>query len=333
MIKLSPFKASRLFFSSHLQTIGGEIFGFSPQITHRLESFHIKLTDGDELVCEHLKGTSQVVTLLCHGLTGDSRSSYLLRTAKHLNALGHHVILMNHRNCGMGFGKASKPYNSGSGGDIGEVIAYLRGQFPGYKIILYAYSLSANASLRLLSEPEIFFKGDASYYLPDAALVANPPINLSRAADLLGSGLNRVYEKFFVIGLNKLLRKQIQMKLIKPDRLDLKHFHMNMRIKEFDNRFTSIYSGYKDADDYYETCSTYKKIQNIKVPTLILTSDDDSFVDVKDFKNLSTPENVQVFITSGGGHLGYISRNTNALGSYRWLDNAAVEFTNQILKK
>jgi predicted alpha/beta-fold hydrolase len=331
MIKLHPFKASRLFFNSHLQTIGGEIFGSSPKITHRLKSLHIKLTDGDHLVCEHLEGSSNVITLLCHGLTGDSRSSYLLRTAQHLNVLGHHVILMNHRNCGIGFGKASRPYNSGSGGDIGEVIWHLRQKFPNYKIILYAYSLSANASLRLLSEPEIFFKDNLGQYMPDAAFIANPPINLSRAADLLGSGLNRVYEKFFVLGLNKLLKKQIQMKLIQPDKLDLKHFHMNMRIKEFDNRFTSIYSGYKDADDYYEKCSTHKKIENIKIPTLILTSDDDSFVDAQDFKSLSAPPHVQIFITEGGGHLGYISRESNLLGSYRWLDYAAVEFTKQIL--
>lgn len=332
MIKLHPFKSSRLFFNSHLQTIGGEIFGSSPKITHQLKSFAVQLSDGDQLICEHLEGSSSVVTLLCHGLTGDSRSSYLLRTAKHLNALGHHVVLMNHRNCGLGFGKASRPYNSGSGGDIGEVIKHLREKFPQHKIILYAYSLSANASLRLLSEPEVFFKDHFEQYMPDAALVANPPINLSRAADLLGSGLNRVYEKFFVLGLNKLLRKQIQMKLIKPDRLNLKDFHMNMRIKEFDNRFTSIYSGYKDANDYYERCSTHKKIQNIKVPTLILTSNDDSFVDVQDFKILSTPAHIQVIITEGGGHLGYISRDPNILGSYRWLDYAAVEFTKQILK-
>jgi uncharacterized protein len=331
MIKLAPFKSSRLFFHSHLQTIFGEIFGSSPRITHRLKSLHIRLTDGDQLVCEHLEGASNVVTLLCHGLTGDSRSSYLLRTAGYLNALGHHVVLMNHRNCGIGFGKATKPYNSGSGGDVGEVIQNLRQKFPHKKIILYAYSLSANASLRLISEPEIFFKGDYEKYLPDAALMANPPINLSRAADLLGSGLNQVYEKFFVLGLNKLLRKQIQMNLINPDRLNLKEFHMNMRIKEFDDRFTSVYSGYKDANDYYEKCSTHKKIQNIKVPTLILTSDDDSFVDVQDFKNLSLPAHVQIFITQGGGHLGYISRDSNSLGSYRWLDYAAVEFTKQIL--
>ncbi|MBC7456630.1 MAG: hypothetical protein H7235_00005, partial [Bdellovibrionaceae bacterium] len=125
--------------------------------------------------------------------------------------------------------------------------------------------------------------------------------------------------------------KQIQSKLINPDRLDLKHFHMNMRIKEFDNRFTSIYSGYKDADDYYEKCSTHKKIVNIKIPTLILTSDDDTFVDIKDFKTLTTTTHVQIFITEGGGHLGYISHEPNILGSYRWLDYAAVEFTKQIL--
>ncbi len=333
MIKLAPFKASRWVSHSHLQTIFGEIFGSSPKMTHRLKSISIQLRDGDHLVCEQLEGTSRVVTLLCHGLTGDSRASYLLRTAAHLNALGHHVILMNHRNCGLGFGKASKPYHSGSGGDIGEVIQHLRQVFPEHKIILYAYSLSANASLRLLSEPEIFFNKKDSGYLPDAALVANPPINLSRAADLLGSGVNRVYEKFFVLGLNKLLRKQIKARLVNPDLLDLKKFHMNMRIKDFDNHFTSIYSGYKDADDYYEKCSTYKKIQNIKIPTLILTSDDDSFVDVEDFKRLSASDHVQILITDGGGHLGYISGQPSPLGSYRWLDYAAVEFTKQILAK
>lgn len=332
MIKLSPFKASRFFFNTHLQTIFGELLGSSPKITDRLIHFPMKLKDGDTLVCEHLQGTHRTVALLCHGLTGDSRSSYLLRTADHLNQLGHHIILMNHRNCGIGFGKASKPYNSGSGGDIGEVIQHLKTQFPNHKIILFGYSLSANASLRLLSEPEKFFDPSETHYWPDAAFISNPPIHLSRASELLGSGLNRIYEKFFVLGLNQLLRKQIRMKLINPDRLDLKRFHMNMRIKEFDDCFTSIYSGYKNADEYYEQCSTHQKIQNITVPTLIVTSSDDSFVDSQDFKNLPPLDRVQVFITEGGGHLGYISRNKNNLGTYRWLDYAAVEFMQQILK-
>ncbi|MBC7752841.1 MAG: alpha/beta fold hydrolase [Moraxellaceae bacterium] len=330
MITLEPFKASPFFFHSHLQTIFGEIFGSSPKITHLLQSFEVNLPDGDQLICEHLPGSSQTVSLLCHGLTGDSRSSYLLRTAEHLKTLGHHVVLMNHRNCGLGFGKASRPYHSGSGADIGEVIFALRQKFPETKIILFGYSLSANASLRLLCEPEILFKNQIDRYLPDAAFIANPPINLSRASDLLGSGINQVYEKFFVRGLNQLLRKQIHTKLINPDRLDLKYFNSNMRIKEFDNRYTSIYSGFQNADDYYEKCSTYKKVEKIKIPTLILTSDDDSFVDVQDFKNLAPSPTVQVLITRGGGHLGYISSRTNRLGSYRWLDYAAVEFAKQI---
>ncbi len=313
----------------HLQTILADRFPSIPQIVSRLTDLKITLSDGDTLMNEYLPGKSPVVSILCHGLTGDSRSAYILRSAYHLNQLGHHVVLMNHRNCGKGFGLATKPYNSGSGKDIGEVIQFCRQKFPECRVLTYGFSLSANALMRLLSEPARCLKDIApeswNSYFPDNAMAVNAPTNLSRTSDLLSQGLNRIYEKNFIYGLKQTVHKLAQLNLLSDPNVK-KLIRLNMRIKDFDDVYTARLSGYENADDYYFQCSTYNKIENIKIPTFILTSDDDPFVDVEDFKKMQPTSQVKIKITTGGGHLGYISRDKTSLGTHRWLDYAVVEF-------
>ncbi len=331
-IQLESFVPHPLIKSSHAQTLFGELFS-SHVYLNNLSRFQIDLPDGDALVCEYLPGDTDLVCLMGHGLTGDSQSAYLTRTAKHLNKQGHHIVLMNHRNCGIGYGSAKHPYNSGRGDDIGEVIKHLRNKFRRHKIFFYGYSMSANAGLRLLAEPFEFFKSDISKYLPDAAFISNPPINLHRCSTLLSTGFNKVYEKYFILGLKKLVKKQIKDRLIDPSLIDVSRIRVGMNIKEFDDIFTAVYSGYMDADDYYTRSSTYQKLNYISKPTLIITSKDDSFVDVKDFPaDLKNPQ-VQIHVTNGGGHLGYIAKNKTQLGNHRWLDYAAVQFTNHLLSE
>lgn len=329
-LQLEPFEAHPLIRNSHAQTLFAEVFDAKTAIGP-FRTIEVRLPDHDTLVCEYLVGTSDLVCLMGHGLTGDSQSAYLIRTAQHLNRLGHHIVLLNHRNCGVGYGKASRPYNSGKGDDIGAVIQNLREKFKEHKIFFYGYSMSGNAGLRLIAEPQVFFKENISDYLPDAAFVANPPINLHRSSFLLSQGFNRVYEKYFIWGLKKLVQKQIKDHLLDPEKINPKKINLKMKIKDFDHLFTSVYSGYKDADDYYTKSSTYSKLNQISIPTLIISSRDDSFVDSQDFPvNLNNPS-LQIHLTSGGGHLGYICKRKTPLGNHRWLDYAAVEFTNHLL--
>lgn len=331
---IEPFVLHRLIPQAHLQTIIADLFGVEPSITSQLTDFKVHLSDGDTLINEYVAGETPTVSLLCHGLTGDSRSSYILRAAQYLNQQGHHVVLMNHRNCGRGLGLATKPYNSGSGNDIGEVIQALKEKFPAYKIIVYGFSLSANALLRLLSEPEACFKRkefDFKKYLPDFAMAVNPPTNLSRTSDMLSQGFNRIYEKNFIFGLRSTVKKLSQKNLLNDPEIQ-KNLTWSMKIKDFDDIYTSKLSGYKNADDYYQTCSTYKKFDRINIPTLILTSDDDPFVDAADFKNQKVSDAASIMITRGGGHLGYISHNKTQLDTHRWLDYAVVEFAKNCLR-
>lgn len=327
-VKLTEFVPHRWLSNSHLQTIIADLFPGLPSKETQAQEFKVQLPDGDTLVNEYLPGKINIVSILCHGLSGDSQSKYIVRGAYHLQQLGHHVVMMNHRNCGKGFGLATKPYNSGSGDDIGEVVYAIRKKFPGYKIILYGFSLSANAVLRLLSEPEVCFKENKTNiqeYFPDFALAVNPPLNIGSTSDMLSLGLNRIYEKNFVFSLRATVKKLAKKNLL-SDPAVVRKISRFMKIRDFDDVYTSKLAGYENAHDYYEKCSTYQKLDRIQVPTLILTSDDDPFVDVAYFKNQKMSEHVDIQITHGGGHLGYISQNKTPLGTHRWLDYAIVEF-------
>ena len=50
-------------------------------------------------------------------------------------------------------------------------------------------------------------------------------------------------------------------------------------IREFDEKHTAPIHGFKDAADYYRQCSSIHFIPEIKIPTLILSAQDDPIAD------------------------------------------------------
>ena len=126
-----------------------------------------------------------------------------------------------------------------------------------------------------------------------------------------------------------LLRRLSDRQLLHPNVPTATFSQPPRRLFDFDNHYTAPASGYRDAHDYYEQCSSQQFLAQIRVPTLILTSRDDPLIAVSMFerqvaaKNLS-PQ-IQLHITAGGGHLGYLSRDSNDPDE-RWLDWRMVDW-------
>ena len=279
----------------HAQTLLGHFFP-SPQLSNSGERFQIQLADGDKLCGNLLRGYTDTVVYLFHGLSGSTDSNYIQRIARSAQANGHSVILANHRGCGWGEGLAKNPYHSGRSEDLSEYIAYGRSLFPQKRHLAIGFSLSANALLLLAA-------GVRAKALPDAAITVNAPINLKRAAQLLNQGLNRIYDINFVFEL----RRQVKGRAEIP---------IHATTMEFDNLYTAPAAGFRDREDYYEKCSGKQFIKDIKIPTIVMTAADDPFVDVTDYREISLKPNIHWHIEKLGGHLGYLSRNG------RWMDYA-----------
>lgn len=251
--------------------------------------------------------------ILFHGLGGPSEAAYMQRTAIHARRQGHHVFINNHRGCGMGAGLASEPYHSGRADDLSKVIAYGREMLPYHKHIAIGFSLSANALLLLAA-------GVRAEVRPDVAIAVNGPINLERASILLTQGLNRIYDKRFT--------SELELYLIRNRPQDVGNFSKVRTLRDFDDLYTAPLGGFKNKEDYYQTCSAKQYLNRINIPTVIMTAEDDPFVSFVDYQEASYSDYCVTHFEKHGGHMGYLARK--GLGCYRWLDDALNSYIKEL---
>jgi predicted alpha/beta-fold hydrolase len=98
-------------------------------------------------------------------------------------------------------------------------------------------------------------------------------------------------------------------------------------VRGFDDAYTAPHHGFAGAADYYHRASALRIVDRIRVPALIVASDNDPFVPHEQF---ASPEvagnpNVQVLITRDGGHCGFFSEAGPDFDGY-WAERTAVDF-------
>ena len=301
--------------SGHLQTLLGYILP-SEKLKSRGKSNIITLSDGDRVHSEYFEGSTNSLILLFHGLNGSITSNYMARTANLALAQGHSVALVNHRDCGSGLGLANEPYHSGRGEDISDVIGFYRSVYPKKRIVAMGFSLGANALLNLVCER----RGTNQ---PDFAVAVNGPTDLRACAELLKVGFNRIYDLRFVWSC----RKEILTKA-SSGRIEFnKNISYFSYLRDIDELYTAPYGGFKNADDYYDQCSTFQHLPNIKTPTVIIMAKDDPFIPWEPYLNAQHNPNVLLHLEDRGGHLGYLAADTanpqiKKINYRRWLDDA-----------
>lgn len=294
--------------SGHAQTLLGHLL---PSRVPELggTELRIPLESPHEVLSSTLiRGTVPGVVYLFHGLGGSTEAGYMRRSALSAKNLGYSVFLNNHRGCGSGMGLATEPYHSGRGEDLSAVIAYGRSLFPDHLHIAIGFSLSANALLLLSA-------GIRGSVAPDVAIAVNGPIDLDHASRKLEKGLNRLYDWNFVRELKAHVRKNHGLKLGRIHTL-----------RDFDAVYTAPAGGFQDRETYYRVCSSGTHLREVRIPTVLLTAEDDPFIDAKIYRSTAHSPSVLLHIERNGGHMGYLTR-----GGKRWLDQALKTYLEALL--
>lgn len=294
--------------NGHGQTLASH-FMKSPVLATAGEKIKVDLPDGDRLFYFLHPGPSEFVVAMFHGLSGDSRSDYMQRTALVCAHLGHTAVLVNHRGAGEDVLNAKRPYHSGSTDDMSAVLKDLRARFPNKKIITIGYSLSGNILLSLLG-------GYRAGEKPDGAIAVNAPLLLGKGSMLLKRGFNRVYDVRFVLRLRRLIEEKYRHGIIQ-EQYKVPPW---ATLHTFDQIYTAPASGFKDREDYYNTCSSIQFVSQISTPTHVLTAADDPFIDVQDYLSAPFSATCRLHIEKRGGHMGYIAKNPLPQWGHRWLD-------------
>lgn len=242
------------------------------------------------------------------------------RTAALGVQLGHTIYLVNHRGCGEGVGLARHPYHSGRGEDLSEVLHLGRTRHPDKKHIAIGFSLSANALLLLLS-------GRRGTTLPDAAIAVNAPIHLEHSSKALLKGLNRIYDFRFSTECQRNIGEMKKRGLIDKEKYKFPWF---TNLRDFDSIYTAPAGGFSSREDYYDSCSTHLVLGSITVPTVIITSEDDPFIDYRNYTSATLSSSAILHLEKSGGHLGYLTDRPTPLGTNRWLDYATREYLSEL---
>jgi uncharacterized protein len=240
--------------------------------------------------------------VLVHGLEGSSDSGYMRGLAERAFRAGWNAIRLNQRNCGGTESLTPTLYNSGLSGDYRAVLLELidRDRLP--EIFLVGYSMGGNLVLKMAGE----LAGAAPEQLRGVAAVC-PCLDLAACVDALSRRENFIYAGHFVRSLKERMRRKAWLF---PGKFDLRPLASVRSVRDFDDVMTARYCGFRDAADYYEQSSALRVAGQIRVPTLIVTAQDDPFVPFVSFsgRELASNPSIRVIAPEHGGHCAFISR-------------------------
>jgi uncharacterized protein len=258
------------------------------------------------------------VVVVVHGLEGSSDSNYVRGIAEKAFHRGFHVLRMNQRNCGGTEALTPTLYNSGMSADYRTVFEELSSA-DGFEQIFFAgYSMGGNLVTKMAGE----FGAAVPKALRGVCVVC-PALDLAACADALERVDNYLYQRRFVKGLmSRYTRKQKMF----PERYRLDGLGPVRTVRQFDDVITAPQFGYRDAQDYYDNVGAKRVAAQIRVPTLLITAQDDPFVPYTSFLAAKINENpaIRFVAPQHGGHCGFISKYS---GSERfWAEQRIVEF-------
>ena len=239
--------------------------------------------------------------VVLHGLEGSSESGYMRGCAEKAFVAGFNVVRLNQRNCGGTEHLTPTLYHSGRSADLRAVLTELieRDGLPG--ICFAGYSMGGNLVLKMAGEV-----GAAAPKELRGVVAVNPCFDLAACVDALGERRNVVYSRHFVGRLKGRMRRKAQLfsHIYSLDVLGRVH-----SVRDFDEMITAQYCGFAGADDYYARSSAMHVLGAIRVPTLILTAQDDPFVPFSTFERDSIRANacIRLVAPEHGGHCAFIS--------------------------
>jgi predicted alpha/beta-fold hydrolase len=278
--------------------------------------------DAELLIRSHWQPGPAPALLLIHGLEGSSEAGYMLTAAELFLRHGWHVARMNVRGCGDSEPRCATLYNSGLSHDVGAALAWLASRPQVLALALAGYSMGGNLALKFAGEA-----GRAERTAP-AALCAvaaiSPCLDLAACADALHRKINYFYERRFLRNLERRLARHAARF---PGRYPVERLRGLRSVRAFDDVFTAPFTGYRDADDYYQRASAARVLADIRLPTLVVHAEDDPFIRITPESRTALAANAAIafLATPHGGHCGFIGSRQGGESVY-WAEHRLLEF-------
>ncbi len=273
--------------------------------------------DGDFLDIDWSPIGSEKLVLAIHGLEGCSHSRYMHGILHAFNRRGWDGVAMNLRGCSGEVNRLVRFYHAGSIDDVAHVLGHILRTRAYRTIALVGFSMGGNLILKYLGE-------QAAALSPQirVAAVVSTPCDLASSASKLARPENFIYMNRFVYAFRRKIRAK---KKVMPGQIDDHDFHKIRTFKQYDDRYTAPLNGFKNAEDYWAKTSSKPLLSHIRIPTLMISAQDDPMLDRESFPVEEARRNPHLFLElpKHGGHSGFIQFARN--GEY-WHEARITEF-------
>lgn len=304
-----------IFKNPHFNTIFPALFRKDPEVNYQRE--RIDTPDGDFLDLDWSKVGSKRLVIVIHGLEGDASRPYIRGMVKAFNQEGWDAIGFNFRGCSGEVNSKPQSYHMGWTYDIDFLTKKIEKEGAYHEIVLVGFSLGGNTILKYLGEdPEEVSS------IVSKAVTFSVPVHIPSTNIGFKHPRNWIYLNRFIKSLNA---KAIEKKKVFDADFPLNLKKLPRNFDEFDELITGPVHGFKSAQDYWERCSSLQYIPNIKVPTLLVNSADDTFLSDECYP-VELAKNHPFFhfeMPKFGGHVGFTT-----FGKTRkyWSERRALRF-------
>lgn len=308
----------------HLETIVPSVFA-PPLPAIASERRLVEVEPGTSLETWYSRPSSDKprgTVLIIHGLGGSADRPHVRATAAEAVTRGWHAVRVNLRNHGGTAHLASTLFNAAQSDDIGRLLeAFEAWNLPRPYAVL-AVSLGANTALRYAALAGSDCRADAIGTL-------NPAIDFFRIEEAIDRPSNILYRYNFVIALCRLIgeirrHREVPGPAASPWRIST--------VRQFDALFTAPGGGFASVDAYYTEASAGPMLDQVRVPTLLLTAANDPFVpaDTVTRRHGVAGGLVEARLADRGGHVGYRIRGPEGRPAF-WGATALLEWVESTL--
>lgn len=242
-------------------------------------------------------GGGRGLAVLLHGWEGSVNSNYVLSNGARLFAEGFDVFRMNFRDHGDTHHLNDGIFHSCRLDEVVNALRDLQQKLAAKRWCLAGYSLGGNFSLRvgLRAGPN---------GLDIARIVAvNPVIDPAAAMRAMEEGIG-FYERYFERKWSRSLRIK---RAAFPELYGHETWHEIRGLRERTHYLATRHAGFSSAEEYFEGYSVAGgRLAALRVPSTILTSEDDPVVPIRDFRDLPPNPAIELIVTRHGGHCGFL---------------------------
>lgn len=268
----------------------------------RLET--VATPDGDRVHLYHRDvGDDRPRVFLLHGLEGSVHSHYVQGIVARAERRGWNTTVLVFRGCGPELNTGPRMYHSGETTDLRFTLGLMTERFPDVPVFLAGVSLGGNVLLKYL--------GEAPHQVPSqvqAAVAVSVPFDLEAGCRNLQKGFARIYDRHF---LKSLRRKALRKLAQHPGLFDQERLRHARTIEDFDDSVTGPIHGFAGSNDYYTRSSSIHFIVGIRVPTLLVSAQDDPFLPAAVLERVreiaARNSRLQLQFTAHGGHVGFLT--------------------------